>query len=101
MSNRQNPAESREILGLDSDGSGKSLPSQTQWRREWDSNSQYCLANGERIRTVRESAEARWRRAVSGRLAALLGREAGALSAFRTLLVLTALDRLLALTACH
>jgi hypothetical protein len=88
-------------MGLRLGASAKSLQQQTQWRREWDSNSQYCLANGERIRTVRESAEARWRRAVSGRLAALLGREAGALSAFRTLLVLTAVDRLLALTACH
>ena len=30
--NRQNPAESREFLDLNSDVSGESLPTQTQWR---------------------------------------------------------------------
>ena len=36
--NAQNPAESREFLDLNSDVSGESLPTQTQWRRGRDSN---------------------------------------------------------------
>ncbi len=40
----QNPAESREFLGLYLDAGAKSLQQQTGWRSEWDSNLQYCSA---------------------------------------------------------